>query len=308
MNSTSLSDRRLICRSVIYMSESSKAPKLAFLLLCTVSLLPFWPSLRSLAALAIHDRRYSQILVIPLVSACLIYWKRQDIFRGARWCPALGAPLLCAGAAFYFLAVSLRLNPAEGLCLAAFAIVVTWMAGFVCCYGPQSFKAALFPLLFLLLLVPVPGGLLDGVISLLQKGSSEIVDFLFNVLGVPVFQDGYRFSLPGLTIEVAKECSSIRSATALFITGMVAGYLVIRSPWRRASLCAVTIPIAMFTNAVRIVTLSWLAIHVDRGFLYGNLHRRGGALFSLISVAILLLALFVLSENRLRGRCSVSHG
>ena len=129
-----------------------------------------------------------------------------------------------------------------GLCLEVLAIVVIWTAGFVLCYGPQPAKAALFPLLFLLLFVPVPSVLLDRAIVGLQRGSAEMAQVLFSVVGMPAFREGYRFSLPGITIEVAKECSSIRSGTALFITGLLAGYAFIRSPWRRACLSVLTIP------------------------------------------------------------------
>jgi exosortase len=119
---------------------------------------------------------------------------------------------------------------------------------------------------------------------------------------MPAFREGFQFSLPGLTIEVAKECSSIRSGTALFITGLLAGYAFIRSPWRRACLVALTIPIAMFTDGVRIVILTWLTVHVDRGYLYGSLHHEGGAVFSLISVVALMVAIVMLSEDKLRWR------
>jgi exosortase len=125
---------------------------------------------------------------------------------------------------------------------------------------------------------------------------------------MPAFREDNRFSLPGITIEIAKECSSIRSATALFIVGLLAGYAFVQSPWRRTCLSALTIPIAMFTNAVRIVMLSWLAVHVDRGFLYGNLHHRGGPLFSLISVGALILVLLILSEDKVHRRRKVLQG
>jgi hypothetical protein len=48
---------------------------------------------------------------------------------------------------------------------------------------------------------------------------------------------------------------------------------------------------------VRIVTLSALAVYVDRGFLFGNLHHRGGLLFALIGVAILAVALVILQKS-----------
>jgi exosortase/archaeosortase family protein len=66
----------------------------------------------------------------------------------------------------------------------------------------------------------------------------------------------------------------------------------------RAKVCLtlLTIPIAMFTNAVRIVTLWFLATKVDIGFLYGNLHRNGGILFSLVSLSILMSCLHQLRK------------
>lgn len=66
-------------------------------------------------------------------------------------------------------------------------------------------------------------------------------------------------------------------------------------------LSGVTIPSAMFTNGIRIVGRTYLTLHVDRGFLYGDLHHKGGALFSLISVAVLL------SKKSFAGRAGLSH-
>lgn len=281
---------------------------LCFLLVWMLSLILFWVPLAALVNLSGHDARYSHIVLIPFISACLIYWKRKRIFVGDRWRPSVGVPLLVTGAVLYCVGHLSFLIPSDALCLVVFAIVVMWAAAFVLCYGPRPSKAALFPLLFLLLFVPAPNGLLDSVIVALQRGSAEMTQVLFAACGMPAFREGFRFSLPGVTIEIAKECSSIRSGTALFITGLLAGYAFIRSPWRRACLSALTIPIAMFTNAVRIVTLSWLTVHVDRGYLYGNLHHSGGALFSLISVAALIIALVVLSEERLRRPGSLSRG
>ena len=276
-----------------------------FMLAWTLSLIVFWPSLSAVVSLSVNDYRYSHLVLIPPISACLAYLKRESIFLDERWCPNAGIPLLVVGAALYFLGRSSWISQGGALCLAVFAIVVIWTAGFVLCYGPRPSKAALFPLLFLLLFVPVPSALLENIIGMLQRGSAEITQALFWVIGFPAFREGYQFSLPGITIEIAKECSSIRSGTALLITGLLAGYAFIRSPWRRACLAGLTVPIAMFTNAVRIVILSWLTVHVDRGYMYGSLHHEGGALFSLISVVALVVAIVLLSEDKLSWRRSV---
>jgi exosortase len=283
-----------------------KTRHLYFLLAWSLSLIVFWRPLSALVDLSLDDYRYSHIVLIPFISACLIFWKRKKIFLGERRGPGWGVALLAAAAVFYSIGRSPLAGETYALCLTVAAVVAVWMAAFVFCYGPAAFRAALFPLLFLLLFVPAPSAFLDSAIVALQSGSAEITQALFRGLGFPAYRQGFLFSLPGVTIEIAKECSSIRSGTALFITGLLSGYAFIRSPWRRACLSALTIPIAMFTNAVRIVILSGLTVYVDKSYLYGKLHHEGGALFSLISVAALILAIGVLSEDKLGFRRGAS--
>ena len=110
------------------------------------------------------------------------------------------------------------------------------------------------------------------------------------------------FELPGIGIEVAEECSSIHSAWALFITGLLVAHMFLKSIWTKAGLSVLTVPIAMLTNAVRIVTIWYLGTHVDVGFMYGNLHRNGGILFSLISLSIMMAFLCLLRKMESRGR------
>jgi exosortase/archaeosortase family protein len=106
--------------------------------------------------------------------------------------------------------------------------------------------------------------------------------------------------LPGFGIVIAEECSSIHSAWALFITGLLVGHFFLRSFPAKACLSLLTVPIAILTNSVRIVTIWFLATRISSDFMYGNLRRNGGILFSLISVALLLVSLFWL--RRLEAR------
>jgi len=116
-----------------------------------------------------------------------------------------------------------------------------------------------------------------------------------------MFRVGVNFELPVVGIEVARECSSVHSACALFITGLLVGHLFLKSLRAKICLTLLTLPIAMLTNAVRIVTLWFLATKVDIGFLYGNLHRKGGILFSLIALSVLMCCLYLLQKLEGRG-------
>lgn len=279
--------------------QLGKEPRLVarhgwFLAYWLVSLLPFRGALRGLAALSWHDERYSHLILIPAISLCLVWWERKRIFRQTGWNPRAGAALLVVGMVTYSGA---RLLPVSDVQSGATpGIVLVWVAGFVFCYGMQALKAASFQAGFLLLMTPIPVSVVDKITYALQKGSADVTYVLFKLLGVPVFRQGFTFTLPNVAIEVAKECSGIRSSNALFLTSVLAGYLFLRSGWRRAWLCLATVPIAIFKNAVRIVTLSWLAIYVDRNYLYGELHHHWGSLFSLVALAILIPLLFLLQR------------
>ena len=66
----------------------------------------------------------------------------------------------------------------------------------------------------------------------------------------------------------------------------------------------VILPITVLKNAVRIVTLSLLAIHVDRSFLTGSLHHDGGIVFFVLALAMMTPVFVVMyrSESSQRGR------
>jgi exosortase/archaeosortase family protein len=90
---------------------------------------------------------------------------------------------------------------------------------------------------------------------------------------------------------------------ALLITSLLAGYVFLRSKWRRGILALSVVPVAIIKNGVRIVTLSLLAAYVDRGFLTGSLHHRyGGALFSVLALAALVPVLWLLQRQESSGR------
>jgi exosortase len=178
------------------------------------------------------------------------------------------------------------------------AILVVWLAGFLLCYGGQSFKAALFPWCFLLLIIPLPAAVLDNIVVALQKGSAEVSFVLFKAAGIPIVRQGLTFSLPGIDIEIGKACSGIRSGVSLFIVSILASHLFLHSTWRKVCLCLFTVPVVIFKNAVRIVGISWLGLHVTRDFFQGRLHHQyGGLVFSLLSLAIQISLLFLLSHS-----------
>jgi exosortase len=106
------------------------------------------------------------------------------------------------------------------------------------------------------------------------------------------------FSLAGIQIEIASQCSGIRSSLALVIASLLAGYLMLRSGWRRAVLLAAAVPMAVFKNGVRIAVLSLLAVHVHPKWLISSdLHHEGGIVFYTLALLLLAPLLWALRRN-----------
>jgi exosortase len=167
-------------------------------------------------------------------------------------------------------------------------VVLVWVAGFFLCYGSVAARAGAFSLLFLLLMVPFPDVILNWAIHGLQEGSTDIAYLIFKAFGTPVLRNGFVLSLPGVTIEVAQECSSIRSSIALFITCLLAAHLYLRTGWKKWLLVLICFPLSLLKNGIRIATLTLLAIYVDPSFLTGSLHHQGGFVFFFLALVILL--------------------
>jgi exosortase len=267
----------------------------AFFGLWLATLLIFWRPVQAAFSLALQNELYSHLPLIPIVSIALVYFRRETIFQKIQVTSSLRTPLLVLAAVG--IAASPWLSSRTGtdqLWLPFLVLVLLWIIAFLLLNGPKAALAALFPLCFLALMIPVPSPLLERAVVGLQTGSAEVSYFLFKALRIPVLRDHFQFSLPGLSIEVAEECSGIHSAVALLIAALLGAHLLLRSTWKQIVFSLCTIPVAIFKNGIRIVTLSYLGVYVDRSILDGPLHHQGGAVFALVGLALLLPILLLL--------------
>ena len=194
------------------------------------------------------------------------------------------------------------------LSLDMLAVVTWWIGSFVCCFSIRIFRMSVFPLCFLLWLVPLPEFALSHIVSFLQLGSAYAARLLFEIARVPVIQDGVLLSIPGLRLEVAQECSSLRSSLMLLVTSMVLAHLLLRSAWGKGLVILAAIPLCLAKNGFRIFALAMLGVYVDPGFLHGWLHHRGGIVFFLLFLAALLVLIRLVgwAERKTAARMAVS--
>lgn len=292
-----MADSRIQKRWVIYF---------LWVLLCG---LVFWSPLYSLFQLADHDETASHILLIPFLTAWLVYTEREQL-------PEQGpfdyrASLLFLIPALLLSFLMLRCEscaPKERLSGFILALVLFLTAGFLAILGKDAAKSSWFALAFLLFAVPLPEPFLNRVIYELQSGSAAVAEVLFDLSGAPVLREGFFFHLPKVSIEVAQECSGIRSSIALLILALLVAHFAFRPFWKKAVFVVAGLLMMLIKNGVRIATLTLLANYVNRDFLYGKLHHQGGIVFFLIGLALLLPVYWLLRRGEMRVETAQSDG
>jgi exosortase len=250
--------------------------------------------------LAYSAERYTHIFLVPPVSICLAIRQGAKGFRRTfAWAPGIALILL----AFVLRWAACTKAPTydTGLALGIASLVACRIGLVIWIYGVDAFNQLRFPLLFLLLMIPIPQVVVDRCIVALQVASTETTRLLFLLAGVPVLKNGFVLSLPEMDIEVAKQCSGIRSALMLLLSGLILGHIYLREFWTKALLVVAVVPFAIAKNAVRIFALSMLGVHVDPSFLYGNLHRNGGIVFFILALTCMMILLMMLRRAEGQG-------
>ncbi len=249
----------------------------------------FWQAFRSLYALAVHSDNFSHILLIPLISGWLLYLDRSEIQELLAYDFIAAAIFQLPGILLKLFAIySPSLNPSERLTVNVLAFLFFLVAGYVAVLGRATARKTWFALAFLLFAVPLPSALLDPLIYELQAGSARVAEFLFDLSGVPVLREGLVFRLSRISIEVAQECSGIRSSTVLIILAVLISHFSFRPFWKKTVFVVAGLLMMFIKNGVRIATLALLANYVDPGFLYGRLHHQGGVVFFLFGLGLLV--------------------
>ncbi|PYK70863.1 MAG: hypothetical protein DME44_09830 [Verrucomicrobia bacterium] len=257
--------------------------------------------LRELTAFAAHSQVHSYILLIPLVTAYLIYirWKHLSRELSSSW----GYALLSAAAGIGALLASqyfIDLGQNDYVTLIALSFFCFVIAGIFLFLGNKWARSAMFPLFFLAFMIPLPEAAVDLLENASKQASAEVANWLFLISGTPFLRNGTLFQLPGITITVAKECSGIRSSLVLVITSLLAANMFLHTTWRRALLVCAVIPLGLLRNGFRVLVISLLCVHIGPDMINSVIHRRGGPVFFALSLVPLFAMLWLFRRQELK--------
>jgi len=265
-----------------------------------------WPLFMLISYVA-GSQLHSYILLVPFVSSYLLYLRRDQLPKNYGADLPLTLISLTAGLSLLALAYSLDFIATAPT---SNDRIVLLTLSFLCCLATGGFfflgrdwmKAAAFPLAYLIFMVPMPDAMADALEMASKTAAAEVANVLFQLSGTPFLRAGPIFQLPNITIEVAQECSGIRSSWVLFMTSILAANLFLKTSWRRFVLIAFVIPLGVLRNGFRIMVIGLLCVNVGPQMIHSLIHRRGGPLFFALSLIPLLLVLWWLRRGEVRIR------
>ena len=256
---------------------------------------------------AAGSQLFSYILLIPFVSAYLLYIRRDQLpknylsdFPIAGVCLAGGLGVL--GFTYWIHFAGWVPADNDRLVLVTLSFLCCLAAGGFFFLGRAWMQAAAFPFAYLIFMVPMPDTMADALEMASKTAAAEVTNVLFHLSGTPFLREGPIFQLPNITIEVAQECSGIRSSWVLFMTSILAGNLFLKTPWRRFALIAFVIPLGILRNGFRILVIGLLCVNVGPQMIHSLIHRRGGPVFFTLSLIPFLVVLWWLRKGDVRIR------
>lgn len=273
----------------------------------------FSKPLFDLARFAARDELYSHILIVPFVSLYLIWNRRQSLASrlapptSGFWHDRAWIPLSIGGSILGIYWLSVRAGwparPNDYLSCHIFAFVLLFTGVCFLFLNSPALRTVAFPLAFLMFLVPLPAFMRNWIEVFFQNASADAAYLMLNMSGTAVIRHGLEMRVPGLTFMVGQECSGIHSSLVLFITSLLAGHLLLRSPWKKAVLVLAVIPLGILRNGFRIFIIAQLCVHIGPDMIHSVIHRRGGPIFFALSLLPLFLLVWLLlrSEAAQRG-------
>lgn len=258
-----------------------------------------WSELVTTFARAIIDPQYTHILLVLPGFGLMIGMQWAQLKSAFSYSMAQGIPIIAAAAVLGILAADapFSIAPEYRHVVGMFALVLSWLGATALCLGVRTVRRCIFPLLFLFILVPMPEKIMNVLVISLQVGSAFAANIMFSASGVPVVRDGALLVIPGLTINVAPECSSIRSSLILIVTTAIIAQILLCTLWKKILLICISVPISIAKNGLRIYTISMLGTKIDPGYLNGILHHKGGPVFLAIALLVMAVILWTITKG-----------
>ena len=230
-----------------------------------------------------EDANYSHGFVVPLIAGYFIYENRESVLKAEvqPWWP--GFLLLLAGVLQLIIG---WLGTEFFTMRSSLVVILSGITLFL--FGTGVFRLLLLPLGYLFFMVPLPYIIYDMVAFPLKLFVTKASIATLKLMGVVVMREGNIIMLPLTTLEVADACSGIRSLISLLALAVAYAFFLKMSAVRRGLLILSAIPIAIFTNALRVIGTGLLAQYWGGKAAEGFFHEFAGLAVFVVAIALLI--------------------
>lgn len=244
---------------------------------------------------------YGHGFLVPVFSGYIL-WREREKWMNTEIRPSNFGLLVMIGAVVVLLGGSLgaELFTTRISLLLLIAGMILFLAGW------KMLRAVSFPLAFLLLMIPIPVIIYNQITFPLQLLASRFATFWLELVRVPVLREGNVLILPNYSLEVVEACSGIRSLMTLLTLAIAYGFLVERRRWVRYTLAILMVPIAIVSNAIRIMGTGVLTFHFGPKAAEGFFHEFSGWIIFLAALVLMFLCHWILRHIG-KGRERVAH-
>jgi len=245
----------------------------------------------------IHDGNYSHgFLIVPV--AAYLAWERRKKLKATPIRPnVLGLVLLVGSLATLtagVLGAELFLGRVSMIGVIAGIVLFTT--------GWRFLRILIFPLAFLLLMIPIPAIIFNEIAFPLQLLASRVAEYTLSAAHIPVLREGNIIVLANTTLEVAEACSGIRSLISLVTLAIIYGYFTDDRIWARAVLTLAAVPVAVAANAARVAGTGVAAHYYGPAAAEGFFHTFSGWMLFVVAFVMLFAIQKLLSTWRPAGR------
>ncbi len=266
----------------------------------------FWSDLMIVFSDALKSSSTSYVFAIPFIVSYLVYRKREMLrsaiqekslkfYKSIRLEDLVGVLFLSISIILYWYG-SYTFNPLE---LHLFALPLFISSLILIFFNIQTLRQLLFPLLFLLFLVPIPFQAISAAGSSLSTLSSQLAYYaltpffqmsLVSEYGTPTIMMNLRNGTwASFSVDVA--CSGINSLVGFLVFAFFIAYLVRDKLWKRTTIFGLGVPLVYSLNVFRIIIILFVGYFFGVTLALEVFHLMGGWLLIFVGTILLLLIL-----------------
>ena len=243
----------------------------------------YWSVIRGLVDAWSTDDNYSHgFFIVPL--AAYFAWERRHRLAQTPVRPSLAGLVIVAGSLMLLVAGILGAE----LFLSRVSLLGVIAGAVLYLFGWARLRVLLFPLAFMLLMIPLPALIFNKIAFPLQLVASQVGEYGVRAGNIPILREGNVLILANATLEVAEACSGIRSLVSLFTLGIVFGYFADSRAWVRTVIALSAIPVAILANGLRVASAGWAAHYMGQAGVEGLFHEFSGWVVFVVAFLMML--------------------